>query len=215
MFNEVFLDDVFVPDDCVVGEVDGGWPLARTTLANERVAIGDSWGPGSRHTDMVRLIGELGGPGALRPAALEESGRLWASGQALSALGLRVTLSQLSGGESGDRLKRPQLRHAPLPGRLGVLLVARPRLALLEPDVPRPAPSPSAAAPPRSSSTSSPNALWARAATPTRSPAAAGRAAGRPHRRRVKAADADPVTHRESSRALLGCTRFGSPGILG
>ncbi|MDX6276153.1 MAG: 3-oxochol-4-en-24-oyl-CoA dehydrogenase, partial [Nocardioidaceae bacterium] len=39
MFNEVFLDDVFVPDDCVVGEVNGGWKLARTTLANERVAM--------------------------------------------------------------------------------------------------------------------------------------------------------------------------------
>ena len=39
LFNEVFLDDVFVPDDCVVGEVNDGWKLARTTLANERVAM--------------------------------------------------------------------------------------------------------------------------------------------------------------------------------
>ncbi|MEV7398133.1 acyl-CoA dehydrogenase [Aeromicrobium sp. NPDC092404] len=39
LFNEVFLDEVFVPDDCVVGEVNGGWKLARTTLANERVAM--------------------------------------------------------------------------------------------------------------------------------------------------------------------------------
>lgn len=39
MFNEVFLDDVFVPDDCVVGEVNDGWKLARTTLSNERVAM--------------------------------------------------------------------------------------------------------------------------------------------------------------------------------
>ena len=48
MFNEVFLTDVFVPDDCVVGEVDGGWPLARTTLANERVVMseGSSFGGG-------------------------------------------------------------------------------------------------------------------------------------------------------------------------
>ncbi len=50
MFNEVFLDDVLVPDDCVIGEVDGGWPLARTTLANERVSMGSgsSFGGGHR-----------------------------------------------------------------------------------------------------------------------------------------------------------------------
>ncbi len=39
LFNEVFFDGCFVPDDCVVGEIDGGWRLARTTLANERVSL--------------------------------------------------------------------------------------------------------------------------------------------------------------------------------
>ena len=44
MFNEVFFDDVFVPDDCLVGAEHDGWRAARTTLANERVFMG-----GGRH----------------------------------------------------------------------------------------------------------------------------------------------------------------------
>ncbi|GAB2760082.1 acyl-CoA dehydrogenase [Nocardioides salsibiostraticola] len=42
LFNEVFLDNVFVPDDAMVGEPGEGWKLARTTLANERVAMASS-----------------------------------------------------------------------------------------------------------------------------------------------------------------------------
>jgi 3-oxochol-4-en-24-oyl-CoA dehydrogenase len=98
IFNEVFLDDVFVPDDLVVGEVDQGWRVARDTLSHERVALGDSWGPGSQHTDMAEFVARLP---KLRQAQHEQAGRLWAEGQAISALGLRVTLSKLSGGDPG------------------------------------------------------------------------------------------------------------------
>ena len=35
-FNEVFFDSVFVPRDHLVGELDGGWAVANTTLAHER-----------------------------------------------------------------------------------------------------------------------------------------------------------------------------------
>ncbi|MER7360755.1 acyl-CoA dehydrogenase [Nonomuraea dietziae] len=112
LFNEVFLDDVFVPDDLVVGEVDGGWRVARDTLSHERVALGDSWGPGSQHTDMVKLLQRLPD---LRQARREQAGRLWAEGQAISALGLRVTLSQLAGADAGTASSVRKLlgmRHA-------------------------------------------------------------------------------------------------------
>src|SRR5262249_13198051 len=39
-FNEVFFNDVVVPDEDVVGPVDGGWTVARATLGNESVSIG-------------------------------------------------------------------------------------------------------------------------------------------------------------------------------
>ncbi|MET8167291.1 acyl-CoA dehydrogenase family protein [Streptomyces sp. NPDC005329] len=39
-FNEVFLTDVRVRDDHRLGEVDGGWTVALTTLMNERATVG-------------------------------------------------------------------------------------------------------------------------------------------------------------------------------
>jgi alkylation response protein AidB-like acyl-CoA dehydrogenase len=35
-FNEVFFDEVFVPDDQLVGALHNGWAVANTTLAHER-----------------------------------------------------------------------------------------------------------------------------------------------------------------------------------
>ena len=42
MFNTVYIDDVFVPDECVLGEVNRGWEVSRNTLTAERVSIGSS-----------------------------------------------------------------------------------------------------------------------------------------------------------------------------
>ena len=52
-FNEVFLDDVRVPDDLRVGDVDGGWKVAMATLSYERVALATG------RVNVQRLIGEL------------------------------------------------------------------------------------------------------------------------------------------------------------
>jgi alkylation response protein AidB-like acyl-CoA dehydrogenase len=94
MFNEVFLDGVFVPDDCVVGEVDGGWKLARTTLANERVAMA-----GTRlGVSVERAIELLGGPsGTESPDRREAVGRAVALATVVKLLGTRATLRSIAG----------------------------------------------------------------------------------------------------------------------
>jgi 3-oxochol-4-en-24-oyl-CoA dehydrogenase len=56
-FNEVFFDDVFVPDSDVVGPVDGGWTVARATLGNESVSIGG--GDGGRIMPAEAFIAPL------------------------------------------------------------------------------------------------------------------------------------------------------------
>ncbi len=92
-FNEVFLDDVFVPDDCVVGQVDGGWPLARTTLANERVALG----AGSSLGDGVERLLELAVARGFAEddGVRERLGALVAQGLSVSLVDLRATLRQI------------------------------------------------------------------------------------------------------------------------
>jgi len=100
MFNEVFLDEVFVPDDCVVGPVDGGWRCARTTLENERVSMasGSSFGPG------VLAVLELAEQRGLLhdPLSRDRLGHLLVDSQALAVLGARTTLRAIrsTGGSS-------------------------------------------------------------------------------------------------------------------
>jgi alkylation response protein AidB-like acyl-CoA dehydrogenase len=95
MFNEVFLSDVFVPDECVVGAVDDGWRAARTTLANERVSMGSgsSFGFG-----VEMLLGMLDPDDAI---AVDEVGSLLAEAQSLAVLGLRMTARALDGADPG------------------------------------------------------------------------------------------------------------------
>jgi alkylation response protein AidB-like acyl-CoA dehydrogenase len=56
-FNEVFFEDVRVPHENVLGDVDQGWSVAITTLMNERVAIGSGGGGGLRASasDLIEL----------------------------------------------------------------------------------------------------------------------------------------------------------------
>ncbi|MFE3203998.1 acyl-CoA dehydrogenase [Embleya sp. NPDC059237] len=115
-FNEVYLDDVFVPDDQVIGEVNGGWRIARTTLANERVMI--AGGPGMQA--FGKLVADLAGDAsaadapAADPAPLARLGAFAAENFALRALTLRSTLQRLSGlnpGAASSVLKLAVTEH--------------------------------------------------------------------------------------------------------
>jgi alkylation response protein AidB-like acyl-CoA dehydrogenase len=97
-FNEVFLDDVFVPDDCVVGAVGNGWKLARTTLANERVAMSSGSPFGRGVEDVLADVAALDEvDGVLR----DRVGHLVCEAQGQALLAFRTTLRQLSGADPG------------------------------------------------------------------------------------------------------------------
>ncbi|MBI5337747.1 MAG: acyl-CoA dehydrogenase [Mycolicibacterium rufum] len=96
MFNTVFIDDVFVPDDMVLGEVNRGWEVSRNTLTNERVSIGSSEPPFlaslDQFVDFVR-------DGHFDQIEQNEAGRLIAEGHAAKLLNMRSTLLTLAGGD--------------------------------------------------------------------------------------------------------------------
>ena len=96
LFNEVFLDNVFVPDELIVGAPGDGWRLARTTLSNERVSIGSGMsGP------VVSPAGVAAELGATGPAVTRDIGRLTGWQNATEAMARRGLLQRLSGAQPG------------------------------------------------------------------------------------------------------------------
>jgi alkylation response protein AidB-like acyl-CoA dehydrogenase len=96
-FNEVFIDDVFVPDDLVLGEVNRGWEVSRNTLTAERVTIGSGENPNLASLD--RLV-ELVRDGQFDQIAQNRAGQLMAEGYAAKVLNMRSTLLTLAGGDA-------------------------------------------------------------------------------------------------------------------
>lgn len=98
-FNEVFFSDVLVPDDDVVGPVDGGWTVARATLGNESVSIGGGGGgmsvPGSMLVTAFDAHPERLSGGAARV------GRYIADHQTMGLLNLRAANRAVSGAGPG------------------------------------------------------------------------------------------------------------------
>ena len=83
-FNEVFFDAVHLPADALVGEIDGGWKLAMSLLADEHWVVGRLVGWLSGETErLAALIGSLASERA--PGLIARLGELVAEVTALEA----------------------------------------------------------------------------------------------------------------------------------
>jgi len=98
-FNEVFFDDVFVPDSDVVGDVNRGWLVARATLGNERISIGGGSGGASGFTPdhLIKLLDAS--PQAVN--YVRRAGECIAETHTLRLLNLRRASRAIAGAEPG------------------------------------------------------------------------------------------------------------------
>ena len=105
LFNEVFFDDVFVPDEMVVGQVNDGWRLARTTLANERVAMAHGTALGNPMEELLATVAKLD----FDAAGQDRLGALIVAAQVGSLLDQRIAELALGGQDPGPHASARKL----------------------------------------------------------------------------------------------------------
>ncbi|MBB3601156.1 alkylation response protein AidB-like acyl-CoA dehydrogenase [Mycolicibacterium sp. BK556] len=127
-FNEVFLTDVFVPDEMLVGEPGHGWDLAVATMAVERTAIGNY--VNIDRSEALRRMADVDGPD--HDSTLQALGEIEAHTTAIKAMVLRETLRLVQGQGPGPTssiakyamvllLRRASTATLGLTGRLAML----------------------------------------------------------------------------------------------
>ncbi|CAB4903357.1 MAG: acyl-CoA dehydrogenase [Actinobacteria bacterium] len=92
-FNEVFLTDVRIPHENIIGQIDAGWGPMMTTLSNERTLIGGATrGDFTEIADLARRTGSHRSP-ALR----QDLARSYTRSAILKFLGYRVRTATARG----------------------------------------------------------------------------------------------------------------------
>ncbi|MEO3758375.1 acyl-CoA dehydrogenase [Mycobacterium sp. B14F4] len=105
LFNEVFFDDVFVPDEMVVGQVNDGWRLARTTLANERVAMSHGTALGNPMEELLEQVATLD----FDAAGQDRLGQLIVAAQVGSLLDQKIAELAVGGQDPGPQASARKL----------------------------------------------------------------------------------------------------------
>jgi alkylation response protein AidB-like acyl-CoA dehydrogenase len=118
-FNEVFLDDVFIPDELVVGDVDGGWRIAMATLGYERVAIATGRVNTKRAVDdiiadIAGMTDDAGRPLGADPAIRQRVADLYGRALVHSLIGQRVITLAAGDGPPGPVTSIGKLYFCPL-----------------------------------------------------------------------------------------------------
>ena len=114
-FNEVFFDQVRLPADSVIGEVNKGWSAAVVMLRNERVTIGTSTAPRTSPLGYDSLSGLAARLGRGDDAALaRELAELYARGRAVRLFGQLLREEAMAGRDPGPRGSVAKLAGAEL-----------------------------------------------------------------------------------------------------
>ncbi|MFZ0667449.1 MAG: acyl-CoA dehydrogenase family protein [Acidimicrobiales bacterium] len=107
-FNEVFFTEVRIPDSHRLGDVNGGWTVALTTLMNERAAIGGglvSSGAGSeRLIELMRHEGKN-----TDPLIRQQLANIFISGRVANYTNLRAMAKIAAGGLPGPEMSIAKL----------------------------------------------------------------------------------------------------------
>jgi alkylation response protein AidB-like acyl-CoA dehydrogenase len=101
-FNEVFLDEVRLPAENLVGEVNRGWGLAKVTLGNERVSLssgGALWGAGPTADDLLDEVRASGGTSD--PVLRQRLAGLHIESELLRLIRLRTVTARIKGEPPG------------------------------------------------------------------------------------------------------------------
>ncbi|HLJ09420.1 MAG TPA: acyl-CoA dehydrogenase [Acidimicrobiia bacterium] len=130
-FNEVFLTDVFVPDDNVIGMVGGGWTVARATLGNESISVGAGTSVG---LPVEQLVESLDAHPERLSGGSARIGRCIASAQANEMVNLRSIYRAVTGSGPGPEAAITKLAftESMLEGAHALASLAGPDLAYLE-----------------------------------------------------------------------------------